>query len=54
MLDEYLQKYVDTFDENFPMFAFMGIDEKEIIAEIQKCLDKGKPYVLKIDEGVYY
>lgn len=53
MLDEYLQKYVDTFDENFPMFAFMSIEEKEIIAEIQKCLDNDKPYVLNVKDGVY-
>ena len=55
MLDNYLQKYVDTFHENFPIYAFMGIADDEIIDTIKECLDKGKAYVLKtVKKGVYY
>ena len=52
MLDNYLQKYVDAFNENFPIYGFMGIPEDEIIQEIKKCLDENKPYVLEVKEGV--
>ena len=53
MLAEYLQKYVDAFGENFPIFAFMG-DEEDAIKEIKKCLDTGKPYELEVDDEKYY
>lgn len=53
-MDEYLQKYADAFNENFPIFAFMGMSDETIIKAIQKCLDNNKPYDLDIKEGVYY
>lgn len=53
MLEEYLQQYVSTFDENFPLFAFMG-DEDEAIDAIKDCLKRNKPYELKMDDDVLY
>jgi len=41
---ELIQKYLERFNENFPLFALMGVDDKEIEAIIQECLDKGTPY----------
>ena len=41
---ELIQKYLGCFDENFPLFSLMGMDDEEIEAIIQDCLDKGTPY----------
>ena len=39
-----IEQYVERFNENFPLFALMGIEEAEIKAILQECLDKGIPY----------
>ena len=54
MLFEYLQKYVKVFDENFPIYEFMGVDEDDVIKIIQKCLDSGKPYEPDTENGALY
>lgn len=41
---ELIGKYLDRFDENFPLFMVRGMDDEEIKALIQKCLDEGIPY----------
>lgn len=54
MLFEYLQKYVKAFDENFPIYEFMGVDEDDVIKIIKKCLEKGKPYEADDAKGILY
>lgn len=54
MLFDYLQKYVDTFNANFPIYGFMCVSDDEVIQIIKDCLDKNKPYVLTVKDGVYY
>lgn len=42
-IDEYLQKYVDRFDEGFPMYQLgRSRTEEEIIEIIKECLDSGQ------------
>ena len=41
---ELLEQYVERFPENVPLFALMGMEESEVEAIIQNCLDKGTPY----------
>lgn len=41
---ELIEQYVERFNENFPLFALMGVEESEVEAIIQGCLDKGTPY----------
>lgn len=41
---ELIEQYVERFHENFPLFALMGMEESEVEAIIQDCLDKGTPY----------
>lgn len=41
---ELIEQYVERFHENFPLFALMGVEEAEVKAIIQDCLDKGTPY----------
>ena len=39
-----IEQYVERFNENFPLFALMGMEEAEIKTILQECLDKGTPY----------
>lgn len=41
---ELIEQYVERFHENFPLFALMGMEESEVEAIIQDCLDKGTSY----------
>lgn len=41
---ELIEQYVERFHENFPLFVLMGMEESEVEAIIQDCLDKGTPY----------
>ena len=42
-IDEYLQMYVDKFDEGFPMYQLGRTrTDEEIISIIQKCLNENK------------
>lgn len=42
-IDDYLQKYVDTFGEGFPMYQLgRSRTEEEIISIIEKCLNENK------------
>jgi hypothetical protein len=52
---ELIEQYVERFNENFPLFALMGVEESEVEAIIQDCLDKGTPYRLPdLDEKALY
>jgi len=53
-LSEYLYKYREQFDANFPIFGFMAMSEDVIIKAIKKCLDENKPYELDVKDGTYY
>lgn len=54
MLEELLNTYSEKFEENFPIFAFMGVDEKEVCAMIAKCIETNTPYEMKDDESIVY
>ena len=59
MIDEYLQKYADTFGEGFPMYQLGRTrSDEEIIAIIEKCLNENKTaYELNLvtdDEDIDY
>ena len=43
---ELIEQYLERFHENFPLFALMGVEEAEVEAIIQDCLDKGTPWFL--------
>ena len=36
---ELIEQYLEQFHENFPLFALMGVEEAEVEAIIQDCLD---------------
>ena len=51
---ELIEQYLEQFHENFPLFALMGVEEAEVEAIIQDCLDKGTPYrPPELDENPY-
>lgn len=43
-MPELIEQYAEKFNENFPLFVLMGMDDEEVEAIIQECLDKGTPY----------
>ena len=43
-MNELLEKYQNQFDESFPLMLFMGVDEGEIKAKIEECLENDEPY----------
>ena len=51
-LDEYLQKYIDEFEDGFPMIPLAwGRSDDEIVEIIKRCLKEKKDvYQLKILE----
>ena len=53
-MDELLLKYADKFNENFPMYLFRAVNEKEIKAVIQNCLDDNIPYNAEIKNSMKY
>lgn len=43
MLDEYLAKYIEAFDDGFPMYQLgRGRTDDEIVEIIKRCLKAGK------------
>ena len=53
-MDELINKYVEKFGENFPLYMFMGVDENEIIIAITKCINDNKPYVADNDKDILF
>lgn len=53
MLQSLLDDYVEMFNENFPTFMVVGMDEEEIVKIIEKCLKDKEPYK-EYDKDVIY
>ena len=53
-LDKALLKYVDFFNENFPIFYYRDLKESEIIDKIEQCILKGKPEEVEYKEMIQY
>lgn len=43
-MEKLIRKYVERFDENFPLFMLGGLSDDEIKALLEDCLTKGEPY----------
>ncbi len=54
-MEKLIKKYIERFDENFPLFMLGGMSDDEIKALITDCLEKGEPYRVndKSDDIVY-
>lgn len=53
-MNELLDKYFETFKEQFPLMLFMGVSEEEVVATIKECLKVGKPYEADLDNDIVY
>lgn len=53
-MDELLIEYSKTFDDCFPIFKFMGVDDEIIMNIIRKCLKDGKPYKTETTDNKIY
>lgn len=49
-----MDKYEDTFNEQFPLMLFRGMKDHEIISILKECLEKGEPYDSELEEGCDY
>ena len=49
-MPELIQKYLERFNESFPLFMVMGMEDAEVEALIRDCLEKGTPYHLDDSE----
>lgn len=53
-MPDLLMEYANKFNENFPTFLFMGIEE-EMEEIIKKCIKENKPYKFKdTDKNISY
>ena len=50
MFESKLDEYRNKFHENFPIFFFRNLPEKEIIKMIDDCLSSGKPIQIDDDD----
>lgn len=52
---ELLDKYVDQFDENFPIMMLQGVEDAEVKRIIEYCLINDEPYNHKeTDDNILY
>lgn len=45
-----LDKYTETFGENFPILCLMGVSDDDIILLIEKCIISGEKYEVSGDD----
>lgn len=43
-MEKLIKKYVERFNENFPLFMLGSMSDDEIKTLLENCLDKGEPY----------
>ena len=57
MMDEFdnlLGKYVERFEENFPIFLVLWMGGEEICKLLEESLETGKPFRPKVDPDNIY
>lgn len=54
MFEALLTRYVEQFNDNFPLFTVRDLDEGEVIQAVQKCLDENKPLIVECPDGMDY
>lgn len=53
-MEELINKYADTFNENFPFFICRNMTDEEIRKIIELCLKTGKSYKPKTKDDAIY
>lgn len=53
-MDAWLDKYRETFGEQFPLMLCRHLDENEIIETIKNCIDSGEAYDPDLDDDANY
>lgn len=55
MLEELLNEYFDMFGENYPLMMTSQLSEREVISDIQSCIETGKPAKpVEYEDGLIY
>jgi hypothetical protein len=52
--DNLLGKYVERFEENFPIFLVLWMGGEEICKLLEESLETGKPFRPKVDRDNIY
>lgn len=52
--EDLLNKYVERFKENFPIFLVMGMGDEEIKKQIEESLETGRPFNPDVDPDKIY
>ncbi len=53
-LTSYLEMYADKFEDCFPTFMASNLSNDQIIEEIEKAINTGKPFEPALVEGEKY
>lgn len=53
-LEQYIDMYVEKFNQSFPYFLIRGTSKEEMIQIIKDCLKTGNPYEPEILDGCLY
>jgi hypothetical protein len=55
MIETWLDRYYEKFDENYPLMITSMLSDDEIIGDIQMCLENGTPTKpVELDEDLDY
>lgn len=49
-----LEQYADKFNDNYPIYFVIHLDEAEIAESIQRAIDSNEPYVADYINGCVY
>ena len=50
-MDERLDRYKIAFEEQFPLLLHQGVEDDEIVAVIDACLESGRPFEPNLEPG---
>jgi hypothetical protein len=54
MLEQALDRYREKFDDTFPTFAVMDLNETELVELIEQHIQEGKPYEPNYEDDTDY
>lgn len=53
-IDDLINKYIDTFDESFPMTILRSSTNQEIVDLVNKSLKENKPIEIEYEDDCLY
>ena len=53
-LEKAMEEYAERFGEGFPMMMARGMEDADIVADINECIQKGVEYYELLDQDATY